>query len=123
MKYYLFLLIILCLSICAKSQSDSTSVSIEDSTNNRYLVRLHNGADYIGPIISDDAREILINSEEIGLLYITKMEIREIILIKEDKNVIDGAYVADDIFTTRYFISTNGFPIKKKETYRYILYT
>ena len=117
MRYLTLLFIALSFGITAKAQSDSTSNTIEDSTVNRFLVRLHNGAEYIGPILSDDAREILINSEEIGLLYITKMEIKEIILIKQEKSVVDGAYVADDIFTTRYFFSTNGFTIKKKETY------
>lgn len=90
----------------------------KDSTMNKTkMVAMKNGTEYIGEILSDDGREILLNSLSIGKIYLTKSEIKEITDIASKNDVKEGVYVGDDIFATRYFISTNGFTVKKKDTY------
>lgn len=79
-----------------------------------YLIVKQNGAKFIGKIVSQDAHEILLNTVDFGELYIPKHVIEEIreLLPETDKN-----YISDDLFASRYFITTNGLPIKKGENY------
>jgi len=83
-----------------------------DRNEIRYKVIKQNGASFTGKIISRDARELLIESLEAGLVYIPKHEIREIIAIEEGEVTNGGG-----LFGTRYFLTTNGFPVKKGENY------
>jgi hypothetical protein len=71
-----------------------------------------NGVAFVGKIISQDAREVLIETQDLGLIYIPKHEIREISEIKRGENGTNG-----ELFSTRYFLTTNGFPIKKGDNY------
>jgi hypothetical protein len=77
-----------------------------------YKVTKQNGVVFVGKILSRDAREILIETEELGLVYIPKHEISEIIVIEEGQKVDGGG-----LFGTRYFLTTNGFPVMKGENY------
>lgn len=79
-----------------------------------YLIEKHDGVKYLGKVISMDDREVLIDTEDLGRLYIPKHLIREIspILVKTDEN-----FLTEELFATRYFITTNGLPIKKGENY------
>ena len=71
-----------------------------------------NGSSFVGVIISQDARELLLQSEDVGLVYIPKHEIEEIIEIKEGEKAVTGG-----LFATRYFLTTNGFSINKGDNY------
>ena len=71
-----------------------------------------NGAAFVGTIVSEDAREILLNTEEVGMIYIPKHEIDEIIEIHEGEKFVTGG-----LFSTRYFLTTNGFSINKGDNY------
>jgi len=52
------------------------------------------------------------DSEEVGQIYIPKHEIKEIIEIREGAKAFTG-----ELFSTRYFLTTNGFPVKKGDNY------
>jgi hypothetical protein len=79
-----------------------------------YLVTKFDGAEFLGNIVSYDARELLIRTQKIGDVYIPKHEIKE---IKEVNPEIYKEFSGEELFATRYFITTNGLPIKKGENY------
>ncbi len=82
-----------------------------------YLIVKTDGQELTGKIISQDAREVLLETKTIGLVAIPKLSIKEIRLLKNEEIKGDGAYNPDQIFATRYFITTNGLPIKKGDMY------
>jgi hypothetical protein len=84
---------------------------------NTYLITKTNGSEYIGKILSDDGREILIETENLGEIYIPKSDVRSIILISDKKSVVRGEYHSSGPFTTRHAFSTNALPITKGENY------
>ncbi|HLP10987.1 MAG TPA: hypothetical protein VK177_03585 [Flavobacteriales bacterium] len=81
-----------------------------------FIVVKNDGTEFIGTILKMDAREILMNSTSLGMVYIPKHDVRTIKEIKpgEFKN---GVYFSEEVFATRYFITTNGLPIQKNENY------
>ncbi len=96
----------------------------ETSPTDRFTFTLKNGTEYTGTIISDDGREMLIQTETIGKLYVNKTDLKGIRKIDEKKveefeeNFLTGGrYLDDGPFTTRYNITTNALPIKKGENY------
>lgn len=78
----------------------------------KYKIIKQNGSSFIGKIVSRDAREILVLTEDVGLVYIPKHEVDEIIVIEEGDPEVTGG-----LFATRYFLTTNGFAIKKGDNY------
>ncbi len=85
--------------------------------NKQYIITRHDEVEYIGEILSDNGYEILINTKELGLIYIPKLEIRSIIEITDKKSIIFDDYRPEGPFTTRYSFTTNALPIKKGENY------
>jgi hypothetical protein len=104
-------LIVFC-GILGYSQSDSTKV--------QHVIKKHNGTEYIGVILSDDGREVLIDTDKLGKVYIPKSEIKEIKLVTSDKDIAHGEFNESGPFTTRYAFTTNALPIVKGENYALI---
>jgi len=88
----------------------------EYDPNARYAITKNDGRVYLGKILSDDGREILIETEALGNIYIPKASIRSIKKVDE-QDVKRGVYVGENVFTTRYQFTTNAFPIKQGENY------
>ncbi len=84
---------------------------------NTYVVVKNNGMEYIGKILNDDGREILLETKELGKIYINKSDIKSITLISSRKEVVYGEYRAQGPFTTRYQFTTNAFSVKRGENY------
>jgi hypothetical protein len=82
-----------------------------------YVITKQNGYRFVGRILQQDAREVLIETLEHGPIYIPRHEIREIRQTTEGEISARGTFVPAEVFSTRYFITTNGLPIKKGETY------
>ena len=82
-------------------------------------IETNDGNVFVGYILKDDKREILIKTEEQGEVYIPKYAVKKIELVSHS-DFVDGKYVGEERFSTRYFISTNGLPIKKGEHYAMI---
>ncbi len=76
-----------------------------------YVVIKNDGARYIGKITSDSPKEVIIITKEIGPIAIPKHEIKQI------KEYLEGDEYSKELFSTRYFVSTNGLPIKKGDSY------
>jgi hypothetical protein len=108
LRKIIVLAIALC-SLCAQGADAQTDPASQDLT---YKVIKQNGSSFVGKIISRDAREILLETESIGLVYIPKHEIQEIFPVKEGEKEISGG-----LFSTRYFLTTNGFAINKGDNY------
>ncbi|MCB9262314.1 MAG: hypothetical protein H6607_08065 [Flavobacteriales bacterium] len=122
-------MIILTLAIFLSCFSVSTVFAQEvgDSTSEKkqlYVVTKTDGGEFFGYILSDDGREILLETKNIGKIYISKSDIKEIKAISEtEANTNQPKY--NDFreqgpFTTRYYLTTNALPIKKGENYAMI---
>lgn len=81
------------------------------------LVEKHDGTKYIAKIISDDGRELLLETEALGKLYIPKSEVKRISSIDDVGEIKNGEFREDSPFSTRYAFTNNALPIKKNEHY------
>lgn len=96
----------------------SIDVQAQDiDTSKTYLIIKNDGTEYIGKIMSKDAREVLIATENVGQIYIPMHEISEIKEVSETDRNRSGTVIFDDRFATRYFFTTNALPIEKGESY------
>lgn len=84
----------------------------EESNTITHKITKQNGVAFVGKLISQDAREVLIETADLGQIYIPKHEIREITVLEKGDDLEGGG-----LFGTRYFLTTNGFPVKKGENY------
>ena len=100
--------------------SGFASTQISQTDTNTYVIKKSNGAEYIGKIISDDGREVLIATKELGNIYIPKADITSIKVVDIEKEMVNNEYRSKGVFTTRYQFSTNAFPIEKDENYAMI---
>ena len=129
MKSRLILLAVLLLSSMQWSTAQVTDSSIyttADTTKKQlYLVTKTDNAEFYGYILSDDGREILLETKTIGRIYISKSVIKLIKPIQESsiKTNINQSYTdyrAQGPFTTRYYFTNNALPIEKNENYAMI---
>ncbi len=109
----IFLLLIPVFSSFAQDTLQNNSEYVPEKT---YLIIKNNGTEYIGEILSDDGREILVNTLKLGKLYIPKHEIKSISLVNKEE-ILAAKLPEDDFFSSRYFITTNGFNQKKGDHY------
>ena len=94
-------LFILFIGICSWAQAQE----VRDSTQTYRIIK-NDGAEYVGTIIEENAREVLLKTRTLGEIYIPKHEIKEIVLLLNDGKSEEGEHYA-----TRYFFSTNGFSL------------
>ena len=85
-----------------------------------FVITKTDGTEYIGKIISDDGREVLIETTTLGKIYIPKSTIKSIVEVTDDKKIVHGVYSATGPFTTRYAFTTNALPIEKGQNYALI---
>ena len=110
---FLSSLFVLFFGLFSFGQTD-TLVAKDTST---YRIVKADGTEFIGKILSQDAREVLLLNQDGRQIYIPQYMIKEIILLEKKDFNGKGEYIADDAFATRYFLTTNGLPIKKGEHY------
>jgi hypothetical protein len=90
-----------------------------NSKDSIYVIKKANGVELIGKLVSDDGREVLLMTEKMGKVYISKSDIISMKLIEEG-DVVNGEYIEEGPFTTRYSFTTNAFPVKQGENYAMI---
>lgn len=99
----------------------STCIGLSQETGSqigsRVAVVLTNGNEYIGIIKSDDGRELFLQTDNVGPLYINKSDIRAIKTIDSPKDIVAGEFRDNGPFTTRYCFTTNALGINKGENY------
>jgi hypothetical protein len=104
----------------------SYSQETNDSTKNELkLITKHDGTQYVGTVLKDDGREVLIDTKELGKIYIPKSDIKSIKTISEADvaDVVDaasGIYDPAGPITTRYYFTNNALPTKKGDSYAMI---
>ncbi len=82
----------------------------------KHLVIKNDNTRFVGVITYEDAREVIILTERLGEVAIPKHEIREIRELKEGE-FREGQFIGEGLFATRYFLTTNGLPVDKGESY------
>ena len=107
-------LVLISLITADKAQAQ---VSNSIDSNKVYVIIKNDGSEFIGKIISSDMREVIIETQKLGAIAIPKHEIKEMKLLKNGDIGISGSFVPNEPFATRYFITTNGLPIAKGESY------
>ncbi len=117
MKKILLIAFLLC-NIGGLIAQNSPNTSVTDT--NLYILTKNDGSEYIGKLLSDDGREVLIQTEKLGKIYVPKSDIKSLVIVKNKKDVINGEYHGEGPFTTRHSFTTNALPIKKGENYAMI---
>ncbi len=124
MKKLAIILSTLIALIFTSVNAQETPKDSTQTTENKvlYLIKKSDGNEIFGYILTDDGREILVETKTVGNLYINKADIKEIVAIenKEDQSLAYGEYRAVGPYTTRYYFTTNALPIKKGEDYAMI---
>lgn len=119
MRYLLVSLFIFSLGIVFGQESSLEEEPLNASVYSDsvlYKITKHDGTVYVGQILSDDGREVLINSQTLGKIFIPKSEITSIHPLTEEQ-INTGKYRDVGPFTTRYYFTNNALPIKKGEDY------
>ncbi len=111
-KHLISLVFFLTLSILTFSQ-----IETPDTPEQLHAVTKIDGMEYIGEILSDDGREILLNTDALGKIYIPKSEIKTIVKVEDYKYVKFGEFRSTGPFTTRYSFTNNAHPVSKGENY------
>ena len=95
-----------------------SQISEEIKNKNLVLIVKNDGREFIGEIISDDGREILVVTKAVGKIFINKSDISSITKVDEGlENNENKEFRASGPFTTRYYFTTNALPIKKNDNY------
>ncbi len=103
--------------VCIAFHFQAVAQTDPQDTTKLYSIIKTDGTEYVGKILSDDGREVLIETKAMGKIYIPKASIRSITLIENKGQIVNNEYVDEGPFTTRYYLTTNAFPIKKGENY------
>ena len=111
------LLALLLFGTAAAVRAQKTTDSSASDTSRVYVITKHDGFQYTGNILSNDAREVLIKTKEIGQIIIPKSDIRSIRELTKEEVSYNGEYKTNETFSTRYFLTPNGLPIGKGENY------
>jgi hypothetical protein len=102
--------------------SNCLLINAQDTLKNQiqpvktFIITKNDGTEYIGLIITQDEREILLETKEIGRLYIPKHEIKSIRELTES-DLKAGAVTGNNMFASRYFLTTNGLRMSKGDCY------
>lgn len=93
---------------------------ISTDTTEIKVITKNDGTTYVGKILGDDGREVLIETKELGKIYIPKSDIKSIALLNEDEVDDLGVYSPEGPFATRYYFTTNALPLEKGDDYAMI---
>jgi len=89
----------------------STQLTAQDKPVESKITK-NDGAIYIGVILANDEKGVLIETKDLGKMLIPKYEIKTI-EVYNSASMSNGS----DLYSTRYFLTTNGLPIKKGDDY------
>jgi len=110
LNYLLSVLFFVSINFCLNAQEIPKDTTLR-------LVEKNDGTKYIAKILSDDGRELLIQTEALGKIYIPKSEIKRIALIEDTDEIVDGDWKEESPFSTRYAFTNNALPIKANNHY------
>lgn len=112
----IFVVLMIVLSyVTANAQSIPDSSAIH--SGKLYVIIKNDGTQFVGKLVSMDAREVVTDTKSMGLVSIPKHEIKQIKEADRHDIAKNGEYKSSETFATRYFLTTNGLPIQKGESY------
>ncbi len=82
-----------------------------------YLIETYDGVQITGKIISSNPEKLVIFNKEKGEIVIPTYQVKSKHELKAGEFSKKGAYIGEPLFPSRYFITTNAFPIGKGEKY------
>ena len=99
--------------------ADSVVSNKDDVQADKTIYRIirNDKIEHIGYILNDDGREILLVTENLGKIYISKQNIFSIKKIENDTEIVRGEVYDAGPFTTRYSFTTNALPLRKGSNY------
>lgn len=114
MKTFFFLSLAICLFL-----SDYVKAQTPDSS----LVRIEttDGNEYVGMLVREDQQKLVLNTNDLGEITIQKINIRTREIIREEQ-IKDGDVWFENPQATRYFLTPNGYGLKKGEGYYQNIY-
>jgi hypothetical protein len=112
-KLILFLCFTLGLTVSFAQDTPTDSVY----SSKIYVVTKNDGTKFVGIIVKNDAREVFIKTKDRGDIYIPKHEIKEIKELEQGQLDSSGNLVIKQMFSTRYFLTTNALPMDKGDNY------
>ena len=112
LRYFLFLSLLVVVALPTAAQDTTDYVS----DNRMVVVILNDGSQKMGFFVSDDGREVIIETSNLGQIAIPKYQIKEIREINEALRGQEEAW-AQEPFQNRYFFSFNGLPRRTKKNY------
>lgn len=104
-------------SQAAAGKTLSKKDTIQSANSKTYLITTAGGIEFIGKIVSQDEKEVLLDAKNRGNISIPKYQIIEMKEISQKELTNGGEYVPESEFASRYFITTNGLPLKKGDNY------
>ena len=114
MKNSIFLILI----VLFLGPSLFSQVNLQDlDLDKTYIIYTHDGAEFVGKIISFDKKDVLINTTKLGEISVPAYQIKELKEATQGDISASGDIIMENIFATRYFITTNGLDIKKGDSY------
>lgn len=105
-----FILLVMLTGTKAFAQTDSSKAKL-------FIITTNDGGEFIGEILSEDAKDVIIKTKDKGDVSIPKYQIKERKALESGDLNASGQYIPAEVFSTRYFITTNGLPIEKGESY------
>jgi hypothetical protein len=111
LKTILVSMMLLCLSADAKAQTDTFQ-----KNDTIYLITTNDGGEFIGKIISDDGREVVIMDRTKGKLILPKYSIKSKEMVKQS-NIVGNMIVHANPHPSRYLFSPSAIALKKGEGY------
>ncbi len=82
-----------------------------------FVIKTSSGNVFIGTISYQDTKEIIIKTKDLGEVSVPKHEIKEIKELESGEIDSSGKLIVKQIFSTRYFLTTNGLPMDKGDNY------
>jgi len=98
-----------------KVQEDNDSTKIV--LNTPYIIQEFSGDVFVGLVVYEDPRMIKLQVKKIGVIAIRKNDIEVIKAYNKHLMSVASIYIPDEVFSTRYFLTSNALPVKPKENF------
>ena len=115
LKQTLKTIVLFAFIFCLASESNAQSDRIQN-TDTIYMITTNDGGEFVGKIISDDGREVVIMDKAKGKIILPKYAIKSMEMVKQS-NVIGNDFVHANPHPSRYLFSPSAIALKKGEGY------
>ena len=108
----LLLFILVAFSQCHGQDMPDTT---RKNPNLDYVVQMFDGNVYVGKVIYEDPRAIQLQVKKMGNIYLKKNDIEVMRPTNKQELVALSNYTPSEVYSTKYFFTSNDLPVKKKE--------